>query len=129
MDAGTPEDFMRLYERAANSRDFSNLIPLIHEDSEYWFSDGSFRGIHEVRKAFESTWRTVEDEEYSIHDLRWIVISDDCAVCIYLFTSRGRINGKYMEINGRGTNVIRRFAGIWKIVHEHLSTLWRGQIY
>jgi ketosteroid isomerase-like protein len=36
--------FMAEYERAANSHDVQQVVPLIADDATYWFTDGSYRG-------------------------------------------------------------------------------------
>jgi len=86
------EQTLSSYEKAANSGDFDQVEPLIANDALYWFTDGSFDGIDEIRRAFEATWATIHDETYEIEDIRWVAVSKTVAVCI-----------------------------AWTIVHEHLS--------
>ncbi len=112
---------MKRYEIAANSRDFSNVVPFLTKDAVFWFSDGSFTGLDEIRTAFENTWKAIKNEGYRIDGLAWPVDAKEFAVCIYSFTSSGTVNGGYVVFTGRGTNVLIMEAGEWKIVHEHLS--------
>jgi len=65
------EQTLSSYEKAANSGDFDQVEPLIANDALYWFMDGSFDGIDEIRGAFEATWATINDETYEIEDIRW----------------------------------------------------------
>jgi ketosteroid isomerase-like protein len=44
------------------------------------------------------------------------------AVCRYRFSWRGVVGGEPRSGHGRGTNVLVRQDGQWKIEHEHLST-------
>jgi ketosteroid isomerase-like protein len=109
------------FEAAANSADFDRVAPLIADDAVYWFTDGSFEGLDDVRRAFERTWGRIREETYRIHDVRWIAVSEAVAVCVYRFTSSGLVTGVPLVATGRGTNVLVREGGVWKIVHEHLS--------
>ena len=109
------------FETAANSTDFDQVEPLIAADAIYWFTDGSFHGIDEIREAFEATWETIRGETYQIEDLRWIAVSETVAVCVYRFRSQGSIDGRPFAATGRGTNVLVNRDGAWTIVHEHLS--------
>ncbi len=117
----TPEEFMKEYEHRANSKDIESILPLIDERAVYWFSEGSYKGIDQIKEAFERTWSTIKEERYTIDNLNWIANCQHTAVCIYDFHSKGNILGCPVEFNGRGTNVIRQINGQWKITHEHLS--------
>ena len=112
---------MRMYEKAANSGNFDKVAPLLSVEAIFWFSDGSFSGIENIRTAFEKTWNMIRDEEYSIRNLKWLYRGVDCAACTYEFVSRGANNGKASEFRGRGTNVLKKSDGEWIMTHEHLS--------
>ncbi len=101
---------MLMYEHAANSRNFDKVGSLVADEAVFFFSDGSFTGIGNIRMAFENTWKTIKEETYSIRDLRWLHKSEDCAVCVYRFVSRGIINGEASQFEGRGTNILKRFG-------------------
>jgi hypothetical protein len=47
VDTAGPTAFMRAYERATNSHEIAQLVPLIADDAVYWFSAGS----HHCRPA------------------------------------------------------------------------------
>ncbi|MFI8076126.1 YybH family protein [Streptomyces sp. NPDC086033] len=114
--------FIGEYERANNIRDISRVVPFIAEDAVYWFSDGSHRGIEEIRSAIEKTFAGILDEVYEVRELEWPVLTADVAVCRYLFAWTGVVNGELRSGQGRGTNVIVRRDGKLKMLHEHLSS-------
>ncbi|MFI6943656.1 YybH family protein [Streptomyces sp. NPDC050418] len=114
--------FMRSYEAANNSHDITRVLPFLAEHATYWFSDGSHQGIDAVRAAIERTFATIQDEVYEVRELEWPVVADDVAVCRYRFAWSGRVDGERRSGEGRGTNVIARQSGAWRIVHEHLSS-------
>lgn len=113
--------FMQSYEQVNNSHVWANVEPFIAKDATYWFTDGSYNGIDEIRKAIESTFAKIQDEVYEIKDVQWPTITDANAVCTYLFYWQGLVDGKPASGSGRGTNVLEKRNGSWQIVHEHLS--------
>lgn len=113
--------FLREYERLANLCDFDAIAPLIDEHAVYWFSNGSYQGINEIRGAFEETWKNIKSEKYTISDVSWLFSNGTEAVCIYRFHSDGIVDGERQEYAGRGTNIFQKKNGAWKITHEHLS--------
>jgi ketosteroid isomerase-like protein len=114
--------FMTGYEEANNSHDIDRVVPMIAEDATYWFSDGSYQGIEEIAGAIERTFQAIGDEVYRITDLEWVVLSAEHAVCRYRFWWTGVIDGRPGSGRGRGTNVVVKRAGAWKMQHEHLSS-------
>lgn len=114
--------FMGKYEAANNSHDIERVLPFLAEDAVYWFSDGSYRGIEEIRSAIEKTFATILDEVYEVRDLEWPVLGADVAVCRYGFAWTGVVGGERRSGQGRGTNVIVRRDGELKMLHEHLSS-------
>lgn len=113
--------FMRRYEQATNRHDFDQVAPLIADDASYWFTEGSYHGIEAIRAAIERTFATIQDEVYRIEELEWVAVADDLAVCRYRFRWTGVVDGKPASGQGRGTNVVTRRHGVWKMRHEHLS--------
>lgn len=114
--------FMKAYKQANNSHVFANVKPFIADDATYWFTDGSFTGIGEIQAAVEATFDKIQDEDYRIEDLRWVISNDSAAVCTYKFTWSGTVDGIAKQGSGRGTNILKKQDGGWRIVHEHLST-------
>jgi len=117
----TPQIFLKDYEIKTNSHDFTLLRPLIADDAVYWFTDGSFVGIAMIRDAITTTFNTIQHEVYSIKDVEWIVNEETTAVCRYRFEWSGIVDGKEKHGAGRGTNVMVKRDGVWRMLHEHLS--------
>jgi uncharacterized protein (TIGR02246 family) len=113
--------FMAEYERAANSHDVQQVMPLITNDATYWFTDGSYRGREEIAGALERTFATIQNEVYEIRELEWVAATDELAACHYHFFWRGVVDGRTSSGRGRGTNVLVRRDGAWQVQHEHLS--------
>ena len=109
------------YERQLTYQDFEKAKPLIAADAEFWFNDGSYRGIVEIGGAFRRTFDLIKDEKYWLTDVRWLQETESCATCIYQFNWTGVINGKACTGNGRGTTVTKKIEDRWMIIHEHLS--------
>ena len=115
------EEFLNAYERANNSHVWANVEPFIASEATYWFTDGSYAGIAEIRQAIETTFTNIQDEVYQISNVRWPLVTDNEAVCTYAFTWQGIVNGEQKSGKGRGTNVLKKQDDSWKIIHEHLS--------
>lgn len=112
---------MAAYAERINRHDFELLTPLIDDNATFWFSSGSYRGMEAARAAFERTWQRLADETYWLEDLRWIAKADEAACCIYSFHWQTTLEGQIIRGSGRGTTVLGKRDGIWRILHEHLS--------
>jgi len=118
----TPTEFMRTYEAAANAHDLAATLGLIADDAVYLFSDQtSHIGKEAIREVIRSNFDSIRNETYSIHELRWLAVSEDVAACVYAFDWSGEIDGQPTGGGGRGTSVLRRIEGEWRVAHEHLS--------
>jgi ketosteroid isomerase-like protein len=117
---------MRAYETAANAHDAASILELIADDAVYLFSDQSCHlGKLAIGKAIQANFDAIENEIYRIRNLNWVAESKTVAACVYEFDWSGEINGQPASGQGRGTTVLRRIAGHWRVAHEHLS---RGRI-
>ena len=114
-------EHMKLYEAKINLHRFDEVEPLISPEAVFWFTDGTHRGIDEIRAAFERTWHTLENETYWLENLEWIGLGATVASCTYRFCWKAETGGKTFEGKGRGTTVLRSELRQWKIIHEHLS--------
>lgn len=123
MSASTPQDTLRMYEEATNTHVFDHVAPLISDDAVYFFSDETVTGLESLKRYFEKTWSLIQDETYAIDHVEWITAGETTAVCVYQFHWTGKVNGRLREGSGRGTNVLKKLNGHWKMAHEHLSTL------
>lgn len=76
-------DFLREYEAASATHDFSNVADLIHPHASCRFREGDFVGIEAIRMAFEKTWSAihVDEERYSLTDAT-IVHTDVCSASV-----------------------------------------------
>jgi ketosteroid isomerase-like protein len=118
----TPQEFVRAYEAALATQDWSQIEPLMHPDVCVTFSTGArHRGIANVEQAYRDNFAGIQDEHYAISDVHWI--SCDAAYAVYLFQFRwsGRINGLPATGSGLGTSVIKCDAGRWRLLTEHLG--------
>jgi ketosteroid isomerase-like protein len=116
-----PEDTLKQYEAKINLHDFDQLVPLISDDAVFWFNDGSYSGLDEIRYAFDRTWRNFPLEACWLEDVNWVATGKNIAGCTYRFCWRATIDGKAVSGGGRGTTILRNDGGMWKIAHEHLS--------
>ena len=114
------EDLLKSYEEALNSYDFGQVAPLIAEDAEFWFSEGIHTGLDAIRAGFEMTWKRIRQQEYHIKNVRWYAADADVAVCGYTYSWTGMIGPQRHSGSGRGTTVLARRDGRWRIVHERL---------
>lgn len=117
----TPDEFLKNYERALSTQQWSIVAPLIHEDACVTFSDGTFRGKAAVQQVFERTFGLIEDETYAISNLHWVRKSVDYAVCQFEFRWSGLIDGEQSSGSGRGTSVLIKENGRWQLLTEHLG--------
>lgn len=119
----TPFEFLHEYEQRANTHRFEEVASLIAENAIFWFSDGSFQGKTAIKQAFERTWEYIQDEQYTIDQVKWLQENEQSAVCIYRFRWQGSVEGQIQQGMGRGTSVLNKINGRWQVIHEHLSVL------
>jgi ketosteroid isomerase-like protein len=117
----SPESLLATYEEQLAFQEFERVRPLIADDAVFWFNDGSHEGIASIEAAFAKTFALIQDEKYWLTDTVWLHKDDRAAAAIYTFNWSGVINGQKGAGSGRGTNILRKVDGLWKIVHEHLS--------
>jgi ketosteroid isomerase-like protein len=120
-DAG-PEHFLSQYEAALATQDWNHVAPLVHDDVSVTFSDGSVHiGINEVQKALERNFSMIKGDTYSMSDVQWVKRDRETAVYLFGFQWTGYINGKFASGAGRGTGVLTKHDGVWKLIVEHLA--------
>jgi uncharacterized protein (TIGR02246 family) len=118
----SPADFMRVYEKATAAHDLEATLDLIADDAVYLFSNqSSHLGKPAIREALAKNFDTIKAETYGIRDISWLAATDEIAACVYEFHWSGEIDGKPVSGHGRGTTVLRRIDGAWRVAHEHLS--------
>ncbi len=118
----TPEEFIRAYEKALASQDWSRVEPLVHNDACVTFSSGTVhKGRDAVKAAFEKNFSLIKDEEYSITNVHWVVKSETTAVYLFDFQWSGIIKDKPASGGGRGTSVLVNENNRWHLLVEHLG--------
>jgi ketosteroid isomerase-like protein len=121
----TPQEFISAYEAALATQTWEAVAPLIHENCAVTFSEGTYIGKAEVERAFRKTFALIQNEKYSIRDVRWILETGETAVLIYHFSWSGLIEGQPASGSGRGTSILTRQDGKWQLICEHLGPLAR----
>ena len=117
----TPGQFLREYERRLAQHEWSAVADLVHDEAIFIFTEGTFRGKAEIGAAFQRTFETIQNEQYTISDLEWLVVTDGIAACIYNFHWQGIVKGQEMSGGGRGTTILQMSENGWQIIHEHLG--------
>ncbi len=115
------ETLLKQYEQALATHQWEAVAPLIDDEACFVFSEGTFEGKDRIRQAFQKTFALIQDESYSISDLRWIHVQGGCALCMYTFHWSGQIDGAFVQGGGRGTSLLVRGSAGWKIKYEHLG--------
>ena len=113
--------FLKAYVDATNSHDFANVQPLLLPEAVYWFNQNESEGIDAIKVNFERTWSYLPDEVYGIEKIKWLSIDKKSATCVYEYTYQGTHEGKSVKGRGRGTSVLVKQNGKWRVAHEHLS--------
>lgn len=118
----TPDAFMAAYEAATAAHDLEATLALVADDAVFLFSNETCHpGKPAIRRALQANFAAIEAEDYRLEGLRWLVRGEDAAVCVFEFHWRGRVRGQPAAGRGRGTSVLARRDGAWRLVHEHLS--------
>jgi ketosteroid isomerase-like protein len=117
----SPEDFLAAYEAALAAQEWEQVAPLFHESCTAVFTENTFIGKSQVEQAFRRTFNLIQDETYTISNVRWLDRSDEYAICLYDFAWSGIINGQRAAGGGRGTSVLKWENGRWQLLCEHLG--------
>jgi ketosteroid isomerase-like protein len=109
------------YVEALNTQSWDRIAPHVAEDAAFIFTEDTFVGKAAAKGAFEKTFKLIENEVFSLHDIAWTVVTEDVAACRYEFRWKGLISGQQSSGGGRGTSILRKVDGRWLITHEHLG--------
>jgi len=115
--------FMQLYIANTNTHNFNTVLPMLHQNAVFWFDENEYNHPATIQAAFLAAWQYIPDEVYSIKNLRWLSVHSNSATCIYEYEWKGTHNNTNMKGSGRGTNLLVKENGVWKIMHEHLSKI------
>jgi ketosteroid isomerase-like protein len=105
-------------------RDIRSALALLTDDVVFFYSNGAaIRGKDAFAATMRSSWKMIENYQYSTLESTWVTQSDASAAVIYSFAWSGAVRGQDVSGSGRGTRVFRKAPGCgWLIAHEHLST-------
>lgn len=109
------------YVEKLNTHSWDHIAPCVTEDAVFIFTEDTFVGTTAAKAAFEKTFKLIENEVFSLHDIAWTAVTDDVATCRYEFRWKGLISGQESSGGGRGTSILRKVDGRWLIAHEHLG--------
>lgn len=118
------EAFLHAFERRADREDFALIREMIDEHAYFRFNDGDFVGRDAIQAAFEKTWRrdpSVTKARFYLSDVTVLTVDERTAAATYTYHWEGAVDDRPFAIRGRGTRVVVREGGAFRIVHEHLS--------
>lgn len=96
--------------------------PLISDKARVIFSNGSSHaGKEAIRIAYERNFSTIENEEYRVENVHWLLEASDSAAYMFEFRWTGLIEGRKASGSGRGTAVLVREADRWVLIGEQLG--------
>jgi ketosteroid isomerase-like protein len=115
------ETALTAYVEKLNTHSWDQIAPCVTEEAVFIFTEDTFVGQAEAKRAFEKTFKLIENEVFSLHDIEWTVVTHDVATCRYEFRWKGLISGQEASGGGRGTSILRKVDDRWRIAHEHLG--------
>jgi ketosteroid isomerase-like protein len=118
----TPDELRRELERRMRAQDLDATLELIADDAVYFWSNGvALFGKAAIAEGLKQNFSAIQFDTYETLDLTWMAHSEDAAACIYAFRWTGEIDGKAVGGGGRGSTVLRKVDGEWRVAVEHLS--------
>jgi len=115
------ETALTTYVEKLNTHSWEQIASHVTEDAVFIFTEDTFVGKVAAKAAFEKTFKLIENEVFSLHDIVWTAVTDEVATCHYEFRWKGIIAGQESSGGGRGTTILRKVDGRWLIAHEHLG--------
>ncbi len=116
--------FLNRFEALAEKEDFNLIRDMIDEQAVFRFNDGDFVGRQAIQAVFEKTWRgdpSVKKVRFYLSDIVVLTTDHSTATATYTYHWEGSQAGREFKIRGRGTRVLLRVNGQFRIIHEHLS--------
>jgi ketosteroid isomerase-like protein len=80
---------------------------------------GRETGWREVRASWEQVAQEFSDGQVSIEELVVVPLSDEVAYTLGTVKGQAKLGDETVSIDWRVTNIYRREAGEWKMVHHH----------
>ncbi len=109
------------YIEKLNTHSWDQISPIVTDDAVFIFTEDTFVGKEAAKAAFEKTFKLIQNEVFSLHNISWTAVTESVASCHYEFRWEGLINGEKASGGGRGTSILRKVDGRWLIAHEHLG--------
>ncbi|MFN0077351.1 MAG: YybH family protein [Prosthecobacter sp.] len=109
------------YVEKLNTHSWDQIAPYVTEDVVFIFTEDTFVGKAAAKASFEKTFKLIQNEVFSLHNISWTAVTESMASCRYEFRWKGMIEGQEASGGGRGTSILRRVDGRWLIAHEHLG--------
>jgi len=120
--SASQKEFIKDYETALGTQEWSAVAPLIHENASVTFSDGSVhKGKAAVRAAYERNFEAIKNEDYKVANVHWLLKGPNSAAYTFDFNWSGLIGGKSVSGAGRGTAVLVLEDNKWQLLAEHLG--------
>ena len=82
------------YVEKLNTHSWDQIAPCVTEDAVFIFTEDTFVGKAAAKAAFEKTFKLIENEVFSLHDIAWTAVTDDVATCHYEFRWKCLISGQ-----------------------------------
>ena len=119
----TTEEF-GAYMAAINTRDFSQITKLLHDNAVFCYSGIMKTDLEQVKIFHENFWDTIKDSKWWATDVEIIHRDAKCQIYTYQYNYSGYVEGEYVESNGRSTDVFVKndLTGKWELLHEHSSS-------
>ncbi len=118
----TAIEFLRTYEAASAAHDLAATLQRIDDDAVYFFSNETTHiGKEAVSRAIRANFDAIQLERFELRNIECLLETAVAAVCLFEYHWSGEIRGEMYSGSGRGTSVLRREEGDWKVLHEHLS--------
>ena len=122
VDEEAIKEFLREFELAQSTKDFDRVADLIHPEALFRFNDGDFRGLDEVRTAFERTWALdVDGSAYRVEKVAVESVDSGIGIATFDWVWSGEADDGPFLIRGRGTTVVVEYEGSLRVLIEHLS--------
>jgi ketosteroid isomerase-like protein len=115
------ETALTTYVEKLNTHSWDQIAPCVADFAVFIFTEDTFVGKAAAKASFEKTFKLIENEVFSLHDIVWTVVTADVAACRYEFRWKGLISGQESSGGGRGTSILRKVDSRWLIAHEHLG--------
>lgn len=122
--------FLHEFENLAEREDFELIREMIDEHAYFRFNDGDFVGRSAIQAAFEKAWRgdpTIKKARFYLTDITVLTVDEKTATATYTYNWEGAQGDQAFVVRGRGSRVLVREGGNFRIVHEHLSRFPRPQ--